>query len=230
MQKSIDAKLQVLEAFEALYAVDNEISADEFMKFSVATLTHHDDIQALQWIPYVPLEGLAAFEELGRGLYGPGFFVTERNEAGELIPVTPRPYYFPILYTEPAAGNELIIGLDAAFEPSRRAVVEAAWYGGSPTVSSPIQLVQESGDQMAVLIYQPIYTTSRTPVSLDERSSGILGLIPVVLRTGDFLTASLADYDASGFTITVTDADEPSAMLYQSATATGSPDSTEFSS
>lgn len=215
VQKSIDAKLQVLHAFQALYAADLDVDAAEFSRFAVVTLAHHRDVQALQWLPYVPADALAAFEASGRAIYGNEFSVTERGDDGELTPVPARDYYFPILYTQPLAGNETIIGLDGAFEPTRRAVVEMAWQSGQPTVSSPLRLVQESGDQMAVLVYQPIYESAQAPVSLDERIRSIRGIIPVVLRTGDFLTASLADYDVYGFTITLTDASSPDNILYR---------------
>ena len=216
VQKSIDAKLQVLEAFRALYAADRSVDAAEFTRFAVVTLSHHRDVQALQWLPYVAGDTLEAFEASGQAIYGEGFFVKERDEHGELIPVAPRDYYFPILYTEPLAGNESIIGLDEAFEPPRRAVVEMAWRNGEPTVSSPIRLLQEAGDQMAVLVYQPIYESAPATVSLDERTTSIIGLVPVVLRTGDFLAASLADYDTSAFTIMLTDASSPESILYRS--------------
>src|SRR5690606_11851087 len=62
VQKSIDAKLQILQAFQALYAVDEAVNADEFENFAAVMLASHDDIQALQWIPYVPAEALEAFE------------------------------------------------------------------------------------------------------------------------------------------------------------------------
>src|SRR5690606_5814865 len=189
----------------------------------------HDDIQALQWIPYVPAEALEAFETFGRSIYGTDFYISERDESGELIPVGARDYYFPILYTEPTDGNELVIGLDAAFEPSRQSVIDAAWRSGQPTVSSPIRLVQETGDQMAVLIYQPIYDRSPAPDSLDERVADLLGLVPVVLRTGDFLRASLAPYDSSGFVITLTDASDPDTILYRSAPEAVAPASAAFS-
>lgn len=228
VQKSIDAKLQVLQAFQAFYAADQDVDAAEFTDFAVVTLTYHQDVQALQWLPYVPGDALEAFEAFGKEVHGEEFFVTERDENGELIPVAPRDYYFPILYTEPLAGNQSIIGLDAAFEPTRRAVVEMAWHGGKPTVSRPIRLVQESGDQMAVLVYQPIYDSAPPPASLDERAQSIAGIIPVVLRTGDFLTASLEDYDVTGFSITLTDAAEPDTILYRSETEAVSASSAAF--
>jgi signal transduction histidine kinase len=229
VQKSIDAKLQVLEAFEALYAVDQTVDAGEFGKFANIILIYHPDIQALQWLPYVPASGLEAFEDFGRSIYGPEFSVKESDEDGDLIAVRPRNYYFPILYTEPLFSNELVIGLDAAFESTRRAVVEAAWHSGQPTASSPIRLVQEAGDQIGVLIYQPIYNAAPSPTSTDERISGIVGLVPVVLRIGDFLAASLADFDSSGFVITLTDSSKPDTALYRSASDALPPNSIAFS-
>lgn len=216
IQKSIDAKLQVLEAFEAFYATQTAPNTEAFKEVALVILSYHQDIQALQWLPYVPQDVLGEFEAFGRSIYGPDFHVVERHEDGTLQPVSARDYYFPILYALPAAGNETIIGLDAAFEPERRAIVEAAWQNGQRTASGPIRLVQESGDQMGVLIYQPIYQTDLAPLSLDARTSSILGLVPVVLRTGDFLKASLAAYDISNFAITLTDAEQPDSILYDS--------------
>src|SRR5688572_5141304 len=86
VQKSIDAKLQVLQAFQAFYAADRSVDAAAFTSFAVVTLSHHPDIQALQWLPYVSGDALEAFEDSGREIYSEEFFVKERNADGELIP------------------------------------------------------------------------------------------------------------------------------------------------
>lgn len=215
VQEAINAKLQVLQAFQAFYAVDGVVNADEFKKFAVVTLTYHPDIQALQWIPYTADADREAFEAFGRAQYGPDFMLKERDADGEFIPALQRDSYFPILYTEPFEGNESVIGLDAAFEPTRRQVVDLAWASGQASASAPIRLVQEPGDQRALLLYQPIYQTTPPPATEAERRASLLGLVPVVLRAGDFMQATLSSYDTSDFSITLYDVEAEDEVLFR---------------
>lgn len=224
IQQSIDAKLQVLQAFQAFYAVDGVVNADEFKKFAVVTLIYNRDIQALQWIPYVPQAEVETFLAAGTLIYGEDFVIKERNADGAFVDVPTRDYYFPILYTEPYEGNEHAIGLDAAFEPVRRSVIEHAWRTGNVSVSDPIRLVQETGNQMGVLIYQPMYDTPLPPETEAARLENILGLVPVVLRAGDFMSNSLRDYDTLGFDIQLYDRLQPETILYHKADSAGAGD------
>ncbi|MBK8136171.1 MAG: CHASE domain-containing protein [Chloroflexi bacterium] len=217
VQEGINAKLQVLQAFQAFYAVDGVVDRDEFKKFAVVTLTYHPDIQALQWIPYTPAADREALEARGKLEYGADFGITERNSDGETIPALERDVYFPIFYTEPLEGNKAVLGLDAAFEPTRRTVVELAWYSGIASASAPIRLVQETGDQRAVLLYQPIYSDTPPPTTPEQRATALLGFVPVVLRTGDFMTSTLSSYDTSDFAITLVDIGSESEVLYRSS-------------
>lgn len=219
VQQSVNAKLQVLQAFQAFYGVGQLITLEEFKKFAVVTLTYHPDIQALQWVPLVPANQLDGLIAEGRDQFGADFDVFERDSAGARQPLQPRPFYFPIYYIEPMAGNEAAHGLDAGFEPVRRAVLEEAWYSGRATVSTPIRLVQETGDQSGVLLYQPIYRDIFPPEDEAARVETLVGLVPVVLRTGDFMAASLADFDITGFRLSLYDADTPDRLLYESQPA-----------
>ena len=116
VQEGINAKLQVLQAFQAFYAVDGVVDRDEFKKFAVVTLTYHPDIQALQWIPYTPAADREALEARGKLEYGADFGITERNSDGETIPALERDVYFPIFYTE--RDGAWVLDVDGAIEKS----------------------------------------------------------------------------------------------------------------
>lgn len=214
VQQSVNAKLQVLQAFQAFYAVGQKITLEEFKKFAVVTLTYHPDIQALQWIPLTPADELETLIAQGRAEFGDSFTVFERDSDGKNIPVAPRDFYFPVYYIEPMDGNQAAHGLDAGFEPTRQAVLTKAWHTGKPSVSRPIRLVQETGNQYGVLLYQPIYNQTFPPETESARIDSLIGLVPVVLRTGDFMTSSLSDYDIDGFRITLQDPNAPELILY----------------
>lgn len=214
VQQSVNAKLQVLQAFQAFYAVDRTISLEEFKKFSVVTLTYHPDIQALQWIPLTAADDLEALIARARAEFGDEFTVFERDSTGANVPVAPRDFYFPVYYIEPMEGNQAAHGLDAGFEPTRRAVLDDAWRTGRVAVSRPIRLVQETRNQYGVLLYQPIYSQTFPPESEAERLESLIGFVPVVLRTGDFMRASLANFNTQGFEIRLRDLDMPDIVLY----------------
>jgi len=218
VQQSVNAKLQVLQAFQAFYAVGQIISLDEFKKFAVVTLAYHPDIQALQWIPVITADELAGLEARGKAEFGEAFGVFERDSDGNRIPVKPRDFYFPIYYIEPMQGNEAAHGLDAGFEPKRRAVLIEAWHTGKATVSAPIRLVQEVDNQYGILLYQPIYTQILPPETEAERIKSLIGLVPVVLRTGDFMHQSLRDFNTFGFNITLRDPLVSDVVLHSSVT------------
>ncbi len=59
---------------------------------------------------------------------------------------------------EPRAGNEAAIGLDLAFEPTRREAVERARDQGEVVATAPLELVQ-GGDGAALLLIAPLYDT-----------------------------------------------------------------------
>jgi signal transduction histidine kinase len=217
IQQSVNAKLQVLQAFQAFYGVGQMVTQVEFKKFAVVTLIYHPDIQALQWIPLTPADGLVRREAAGRVEFGPNFHIFERDASGQNVPVTPRPFYFPVYYIEPMAGNQAAHGLDAGFLPERRAILIEAWHTGRVMASGPVRLVQEQGDQYGVLLYQPIYAQGVPPQTEAERIRSLMGFVPVVLRVGDFLGATLRDFDITGFNISLYDAESPQAVLYSAA-------------
>lgn len=214
VQQSVNAKLQVLQAFQAFYAVGQSITQEEFKKFAVVTLTYHPDIQALQWIPLIPAADLDSFIARGKAEFGEAFTVFERDSEGKNVPVEARDFYYPVYYIEPMEGNQAAHGLDAGFSSARKEVLTRAWYSGKASVSSPIRLVQETGDQYGVLLYQPIYSDTFPPETQTKRNESLIGFVPVVLRAGDFMRASLEDFDIQGFTITLYDPAVPDIFLF----------------
>jgi len=97
-------------------------------------------------------------------------------------------------------------------------VLVDAWHSGKAAVSAPIRLVQEVGDQYGVLLYQPIYIQTLPPETEAERVDSLIGLVPVVLRTGDFMQESLKEFNTFGFNITLQDPLVADITLYSADT------------
>jgi signal transduction histidine kinase len=172
---------------------------------------------------------LAEVEALGQRAFGEAFRVFERDADGQAVALGEREVYFPILYVEPMAGNEAAHGLDAGFTDSRRAVLTEAWHSGKATASAPIRLVQETGTQFGVLLYQPIYTDILPPTSEQARVETLVGLVPVVLRVGSFVEATLQNYDTHLFNLRLSDPQAPDLTLFALTHSTATPDERDLS-
>ena len=68
-----------------------------------------------------------------------------------------RPEYFPVLFVQPYAGNEIAVGYDTASSPTRREALQHAAATGEAIASQRITLVQETSGQFGILIFQPVF-------------------------------------------------------------------------
>jgi diguanylate cyclase (GGDEF)-like protein/PAS domain S-box-containing protein len=144
--------------FEASEYVDHQ----EFMLFTSAQATD-PKLQAWGWIPLVPAEELPGFEGKARLDIAPDYMVWEMDEGGQRMAVKPRPEYFPLLYVAPFEGNERPLGFDLGSEATRRAALESALASNQASASNALTLVQETGEQVGILVIKPVHGTGEYP-------------------------------------------------------------------
>jgi PAS domain S-box-containing protein len=83
---------------------------------------------------------------------------------------------FMILYIEPVERNVQAVGLDIGSEKHRRAAAQAAIDTGLARLTSPITLVQASGQsQQSFLFLLPVFAQGVTPVTRAERNALAIG-------------------------------------------------------
>jgi PAS domain S-box-containing protein len=83
---------------------------------------------------------------------------------------------FMILYIEPVERNVQAVGLDIGSEKHRRAAAQAAIDTGLAQLTSPITLVQASGQsQQSFLFLLPVFVQGVTPVTQVERNALAIG-------------------------------------------------------
>lgn len=117
---------------------------------------------------------------------------------------------FVIEYVEPLERNSPAVGLDIGSEANRRQAAISAMHTGKATITAPITLVQESGDeQRSLLFLLPIYRQGATPPTLEERDAGGYGwsYAPLALKE------VLADFDIEQrhYDLAISDLTNPSA-------------------
>lgn len=216
---------QTLAALRALMLSDADTTRAEFRSFVEHLRPSHPEFQAFEWVPRVSGSDREAFEARAARDQSPGYHVRAVTPDGHAVPAPGAEEHFPILYVEPLAGNEAVLGFDLASEPVRRRAVDAAIGSGRPTLSDPLPLVQDPGSSMGflALLSVPVRTEN------GDRPGAVRtqGLVAVVLRPQDllaefFLPHTRAAEPALTFRVTdETDAARP-VVLFGPTAASGS--------
>jgi len=191
VQKSIDRHLEIINSIGSLFVASGQVERGAFRVFVENHLAHHESIQALEWIPRVPHDQRAAYEAAARRDGLPGFQFTEHRSQGEMARAGERAEYYPVYYVEPLKGNGPAVGYDLGSNPVRLAALEQARDTGTMVISGRITLVQETGSQHGVLIFQPAYRPNMTHNSVEQRREHLIGFGLGVFRIGDMLEGAL---------------------------------------
>ena len=219
--RNIALHQQVLEGLGGLIDASDYVSSAEFETYTDDLLNRFPNLQALSWNPVVAQADLPAFVARQRAQPGlENFSVTQRDAAGNLMPVSPRPDYVVVAYIEPLAKNRNALGFDIYSNPTRAAAIDTARDTGRPTATSPIDLVQESGTQKGMLALLPTYRGGHDPGSEPARRAGLRGFAVGVYRLGDLLAETFrgSAWDSVNITLVdATDRDHPVAIADLSA-------------
>jgi signal transduction histidine kinase/integral membrane sensor domain MASE1/ActR/RegA family two-component response regulator len=159
-------------------------SAADFHHLVEKLLKRFPRIQAVEWAPRIASTQRAAFEA-ARQPDMPGFEVREAAAAGYSRRAGERAQYYPVTYIEPLRGNEKAVGFDLASDPERKATIETAMRTGGLAASAPVRLVQETAEQLGILLIYPVDGSADT------------GVLLVAHRMGTFLEGVLAPFESS---------------------------------
>jgi PAS domain S-box-containing protein len=226
---AIQDNLHGLQALSAFFDADREAGWSAFRTFAAAIMTGNSGIQALEWIPRVPAAARETYEQAARDDGLATFQITELGPEGELVRAARRDEYFPVFYVEPLQGNERALGFDLASSVSRAEALAQARDSGRMTVTAPLRLVQEKGDQYGVLVFIPEYQTPVTPDAVEQRREALTGFVLGVYRLGDLLEACIAPLKPVGIDIGLIDKTTPSGerVLWYHPSRIGPPGTTE---
>ena len=158
VQRELERSLEVLNSIKANYVTHKELTRTEFRLAVNQFLKNTQNIQAIAWIPYIPLANRNAAERKAR-MDGILDFKFTELQNGNMIPAGKRDIYYPIYYIEPYELNKIALGYDFASSPERKATLKEAASTGEPTVTEPLVMVQqlEKKNNISFLIMIPLY-------------------------------------------------------------------------
>ncbi|WP_293112238.1 CHASE domain-containing protein [Moorena sp. SIO4G3] len=192
LQRSLEKNLQQLESIVGVYAASEKVTRQEFRTFVKPYLSNHSDIQALEWIPWVPHEQRSAYEQAAKQEGFPNFKITENNPQGELIKAKPREEYFPVYFVEPYHDNETMLGFDLASNSLSLEALELSRDSGKAIATAPMTLMHKNTQhQLGFLILWPIYRQNTPTNSVISRRQNLEGFASSAFLIGDIVDRAL---------------------------------------
>ncbi len=161
-----------------LIAIKPDLSRSQFAYYT-RPLLQNIRTQAWEWIPEVTAADKDQVEQKVRQEGFPNFRIVQRDQEGNLVAVTPRNKYYPILYIDPLTGNETALGYDVASSAYPQQALLEAIRTRQPIASAPITLIQETEKQKGIVVYSPVFRLSDSSMS---------GFVAVVIRLKQFLS------------------------------------------
>lgn len=159
----------------------SEVNRQEFATVSRELLRRHSGVFALEWLRVVPAAEREAVEREATRELGFPFEFKQRNAAGQLVPAAPADEYTVILFVEPLADNQSVLGYDVTTAPSAE-FIAAARRERKFVATRSFQLSQASapGDEPGILFILPVYT--------GPEQDRLLGFVESVFRVQTMLS------------------------------------------
>ena len=206
IRATVDTQLADIHSLEALLTSIEDLGREDFGEFSRDLLSYGQGLQALEWIPRVPLARRAEFRARARAEGFPNFEFREQGP-DSMITAGIRPEYYPVYYLEPLEGNEPALGFDLGSDATRHEAIERCLASGQPVATHRVDLVQEAGGQHGILVLVPVY----------DGEGEVKGLVLGALRVGDLLVQALSRLQARPIEVALYDVTEPNAPVYLAA-------------
>ncbi len=205
-----------LKTVRAFFYASQEVRPDEFSSFVTQFLADEPDVLAISWLPHIPLAEQAAFEQSVRAGGIPDFYIYEFDPDNNKIPVAERAEYYPVAVSEPAAKNHTLLGFDYYSSPARRQTIDLARDSGETTVSSPLQLLQDAGAGIGLLIMMPVYQNNIAAGTTANRRGNLQGLVVETVHPAEFVhhaLVTIVPHDIELYLYDVTDPEAPAEFL-----------------
>ena len=222
LHSKLEINITMLGSVVGLFNASKEVSRLEFTTFYETVALNSGQLTGMQGVGFarwIPASALPAFEQRIRQEGFPEF---------QVRPPGARPAYSVTEFLEPFGWrNQRAFGFDMYSEPERRQAMDQAWKTGNASLSSKVQLVQETQEdlQRGVVIFMPIYTDQAQIPGATNLT--LLGWAFSPLRMKDMVNSALTgvyNTDLAGSGVLVFDGTEPIArnVLYDNLNLMGS--------
>lgn len=210
---------EVISSIARFVQVTPNIQYAEFEKFTLPIFNTYPSLYALSWNPRINDSYRTAYQlEMAEQLDIADFYIKQKDENKQLIKATKRDWYVPTTYISPRHSNEKAFGYDIASTPLRINAINQATDNNKIIATSPIRLVQETGNSVGVLFIKSISNTHFPSIGITSNSNSPVGFAVAVVRIENLITNLFNNHSFNGFKLGLEDknADKSNKVLYRS--------------
>lgn len=187
LRERMRAYEMVMRGLAGLFVGSDAVSLDDWNRASdqLQLQDFYPGIQAIALARYVRADNLASLlaqmREEGRGSF-------------RMYPAGERDEYLITDFIHPLDWrNRRVLGFDMLSEESRREAVIAARNIGTPMLTGPLRLKQETEQnaQVGILLYLPLYRVGAPVTTLEERQAAFAGTLHGAFRLTDLMEGVL---------------------------------------
>jgi PAS domain S-box-containing protein len=208
VKQALANQLGVMSLVKAFYAGSFEVDWNEFKIFSDSVFEEHSDIKTLAWMPRVRSEERGVFEEAAKKSGFPQFQITERR--GEsFVPAAVRKQYFPILFIEPLAKHQDMLGFDLGSLPECLAAMDRADTKPGPAITDVNIPGLKSGSESIIYMFEGAQNETRSSAEGGNPPRLADGFILGVFHIRDVVSSALKLIQPTGVDIYLFDVTVP---------------------
>ena len=218
VHERMERQIALLRGAAGLFAASDSVEAGDFDAY-VERINLQSRYPGVLGIGYAP--------HLNRPAERDAFVTGVRRTAASdfrIWPAGERRNYNPIVYLSPLdRRNQAAIGFDMLTDPTRRAAMLRARDEGEPAASGRVLLVQEieAEKQPGFLVYLPVYSGGRVPVTAFGRVRTLAGFVFSPLRARDLWDSVFTSDELRNVEVAIYDGTvAPANRLYQTAPIT----------
>lgn len=148
-----DANLQRIIALASLFDNSEQVSVDEFIQFGKRTLLPTDGVHAWVWAPLVAATEQESFEIAASAAIS-GAYNVKRPQNWQ---VNTDGWLVPVMYIQPLANHEAVLGMDLNSEPIRAAAIAKVRTTQAPVMTAKVQLAPDFTGPSGTLLFAPVF-------------------------------------------------------------------------
>ncbi len=198
IKREIEINIALVQSIKSFYESSEEVTSDEFHKFTSGQLAEHRSVRALEWVLRVPGSERYAIENTD-------FQITEIGSDGNMVRAAEREEYFPVYYVEPFIGNEKALGFDLFSNTVRADALKESRDSGEVSATAQIELAQKTGNENGFLIFLPVYHAHRSLKTVGDRGKNLKGFVLGVFEIGDVIENALSYLQPRGIDLHIYD-------------------------
>ena len=200
IERNIEKNLQILESIVSFYNASENVTRQEFQKFTHSYLANNREIKALKWIPRVADRERKAYKQAARQEGLARFEIREQNINQEIIRAKSRNEYFPVYFVEPYQENKVTVGFDFASNTNQLRTLQLARDTGKAITTAP---VLSNFLQPTFLIFSPIYQHNTVTNSVIKRRQNLAGFAVGVFAIADIVEEAVPNLQAQDIDVTL---------------------------